>query len=434
MLAADRITVSPPGVPTPVLEAFSIVVAPGERVAVTGPIGCGKTSLALAVAGLIPVGSGTVTLDGRPLTLESPERRRIATILQEPTAQLTQPSVREEVEFVARNLGRPDAGERAWEWIERLGLARDSARPPLQLSAGRQQLVLIASGLAADPDYLVVDEGTAHLDPATRRQVLAEVGAFAARGRGVLWVTQLDAESQWADRTVEVRPRRRAEPASGEAPAFREAARWRIRPYKEGPDPRISVPREVEIPIPSRGVLGITGPNGSGKTILLEALAGMREHAQIVRAGGPAGAAPIMACQYPELGVFNEVVVDELAWAAVRRGMTPEEAIERATAILSGTGTAGLLHSRTWSLSAGERRLVHMISALVAPASLVLLDEPTCGVDESAATALGEAVRTRSLETGVVIATQDHDWLRGLAPFEMELGQDSSVGLAATSG
>ena len=88
----------------------------------------------------------------------------------------------------------------------------------------------------------------------------------------------------------------------------------------------------------------------------------------------------------------------------------------------SGMRANGFTRRRTWSLSSGERRLVHIVATLVAPSSLVILDEPTCGMDTAGATAIAEAVRTRAQNAGVVVATQDTDWLERLAGAAIELG------------
>src|SRR5439155_8612079 len=95
------------------------------------------------------------------------------------------------------------------------------------------------------------------------------------------------------------------------------------------------------------------------------------------------GPPPIIALQYPELLIFEEVVADELAFAPVARGIDRGAALETAKEYLSTVGADAehMMTRRSWTLSTGEKRLVEVVGALAAPSSLVLLDEPTAGLD-----------------------------------------------------
>ena len=166
-----------------VLDVPSLVIEAGARVAVTGPIGSGKTTLLMAAAGLVDLASGVVTLSGRPFhsgrapgALE--QRRRLALVAQEPCllASTVEDNVFEGLRYrgVARDAGR----KRCVAWMERLGLVPLATRRATHLSGGERRLVALAQALVLEPELLLLDEPTAHLDRDTAQQVerLLETG------------------------------------------------------------------------------------------------------------------------------------------------------------------------------------------------------------------------------------------------------------------
>lgn len=423
LLEALSIAAAPPGAPQPAVRDVSLAVGAGEWLAVTGANGSGKSTLAMALAGLWPVTAGQVRLNGSPLEPgDALLRRDVAVVFQDPSSQLLQPTVREELTFAARNLDRPaDRIERALGRVAAdLDLSADFERDPRTLSAGRQQIVLLGAALVTEPALLVADEPGAHLDEEARDLVLAAVRARVAAGLAVVWVTQDHAERGAADRTL-VLGRTAGVPTPALQPPVAPPDGPPLAEVRIGPapasGPSVRIPGLSGFGIPRRGLAAVLGPNGSGKTVLLSSLGGLIRTPQIrVDWRGPAAPPPIMAAQYPEMQIFEERVGDEILHAAVRRGRPRLEAQATISQWLAGAveNPAGFLERRCWTLSAGEKRLVGLLGTLLAPAALVLLDEPTAGLDAALRAVAARLTRLRAAAGPVLVATQDRDWVEDL--------------------
>ncbi|MBS1817590.1 MAG: ABC transporter ATP-binding protein [Acidobacteria bacterium] len=156
----------------PGLHGVDLSVARGERVALLGPSGCGKTSLLRAVAGLQPLTSGAIAVDGTEVTGVLPEQRGIVYMHQSPSL-FDHLSVIDNVGFPLEVRGTPrrQARERAAALLDRVQLARLAHRASDTLSGGQRHRVALARALAANPAVLLLDEPFAALDPELRAEV-----------------------------------------------------------------------------------------------------------------------------------------------------------------------------------------------------------------------------------------------------------------------
>ncbi|MDD7919479.1 MULTISPECIES: energy-coupling factor ABC transporter ATP-binding protein [Actinomycetospora] len=150
----------------------------GERVALLGPNGAGKTTLVLHLNGVHRAGAGTVRVGGMEVTREHVQeiRRRVGIVFQDPDDQLFMPTVADDVAFGPANFGvtEPELALRVKEALEAVGVAELADRSPMHLSGGQRRRAALATVLACDPEILVLDEPSTHLDPVARRE-LAEV-------------------------------------------------------------------------------------------------------------------------------------------------------------------------------------------------------------------------------------------------------------------
>jgi cobalt/nickel transport system ATP-binding protein len=156
------------------LCGVSLQVKPGERVALLGPNGAGKTSLVLQLNGVLTPSAGSVFIGGLQVQRStlSEVRRRVGVVFQDPDDQLFMPTVGRDVAFGPANLGLSgdELQTRVTEALSYVGLADAADRAPHRLSVGERRRAAVATVLAMHPDVLVLDEPTANLDPAARRE------------------------------------------------------------------------------------------------------------------------------------------------------------------------------------------------------------------------------------------------------------------------
>jgi energy-coupling factor transport system ATP-binding protein len=192
----------------PALSEVSLSVRRGEFLAVVGHNGSGKSTLAKLLNALLIPTSGDVLVDGMNTRDEAKTlsiRQKVGMVFQNPDNQLVTTVVEEDVGFGPENLGVPpeEIRQRVDLALETVGMKEFAKSAPHTLSGGQKQRIAIAGMLAMHPEVLVLDEATAMLDPAGRRDVLENVMKLnREQGITVVMITQYMEETVIADRVA----------------------------------------------------------------------------------------------------------------------------------------------------------------------------------------------------------------------------------------
>ncbi|MFL5296515.1 MAG: ABC transporter ATP-binding protein [Phenylobacterium sp.] len=210
--------------PVEILRGLNVRVAAGERVALVGPSGSGKSSLIAVAAGLERPTGGKVELFGRDLAKIDEDgraklRRGRVSLVFQAFHLLPNMTAEENVAAPLEIAGDRDATATARAWLERVGLLGRARHYPHQLSGGEQQRVALARALASRPRLLFADEPTGNLDAVNAAHVAELMFDLAAEtGSALVLVTHDEALARRADRIVRLRdgrvaPEQVSEPA-----------------------------------------------------------------------------------------------------------------------------------------------------------------------------------------------------------------------------
>ena len=194
--------------PKNALDGVDLSIEKGSFVVVLGHNGSGKSTLAKHMNGVLTPASGTVLVDGLDTAEEEnllEVRRRVGMVFQNPDNQIVANVVEEDVAFGPENLGVPteEIRKRVDASLKAVGMEKFADHAPHMLSGGQKQRIAIAGVIAMTPECIVLDESTAMLDPAGRREVLDTV-SYLNRERGitVILITHHMNEAVYADRVV----------------------------------------------------------------------------------------------------------------------------------------------------------------------------------------------------------------------------------------
>jgi energy-coupling factor transport system ATP-binding protein len=415
----------------PALRDVSLELHEGEFVALLGPSGAGKSTLLRALSGLVPHFhggrfEGRVTVGGLDTRTARPARlaATVGTVFQDPEEQVVMTGVDAEVAFGLEQAGTPpqEIWPRVDEALDAVGARHLAGRQTAELSGGELQRVCLAAVLARRPRLLLLDEPTSQLDPEAAERFLAcvaRLGAavvlseqrveralelaqrvlFVEEGRLLLDGPRAEARA-WLDRhrPAYVASPSRDAPVRGSDPGTEVCRLARVSFAYPGGPPVLDA---ADLVVRRGEVVVLEGPNGSGKTTLAKLAAGLLEPGTgTARREGRA----TYLSQDPGRYLLTERVLDEVALAVGGNAARARAALDRVD-----LGWAADRHPR--DLSSGERERLGLAAVAVTEPDLLVLDEPTRGVDPERKRALGEwLARYAESGHGVLVATHDRSF------------------------
>lgn len=445
------------------LRNVTFEVPEGELALVIGPTGSGKSTLLRSIINLVPrftggVRTGRVLVEGRDTTLLLP--RELAGVVgyvgQDPLAGFVTDVVEEELAYSMEQLGvaPPEMRRRVEETLDLLGIAELRRRPLRTLSGGQQQRVAIGSVLAAQPKVLVLDEPSSALDPVAAEEVLALVSRLV-RDLGTTVVVaehRMERVIEFADSILRVEPggtvshgptREQLSDSSVRPPlvelgdrlgwdplpvTIREGRRHAAEdrrgwlqepPVTAGPRtagdvvlaarslvvryPQVVAVAGVDLFLHRGEVTALMGRNGSGKSSLMWALhgAGRRDSGTVE---GPGEGKVSLVPQTASDLLYLATVAAECRNADAEAGLAEGSTLELLRTLVPGIDPES--HPR--DLSEGQQLAVVLAVELSRKPEVVLLDEPTRGLDYAAKQALGDIIGALA-DAGhsIVVATHD---------------------------
>ena len=412
-LQIDRVTVTYDG--DPVVSDLSFSVRPGGILALRGPSGSGKSTILAVLAGLLPHSRtghliGRVVHAGVDVTASPPWERAswLGFLAQDPAASLCLTHVRDELALPLENASvpRPEIGPRVEAVAARLGISHLLDRRTHHLSGGEQQRVALAATLVADPEVVLLDEPLSMLDPDAATTVAGILRAELGQGGPAAVVVEhraseltragFVADDELHLGTVLTPAVSEDRGCPGHVVLDRE-----LTAVRRDPEAPVVIDR-IRVRLRAGTVTVLSGPNGSGKSTLLMALAGLlpgTDSSSSEQVG--------LVFQRPENQFVATTVLAEASYGA---------SVERARELLERVGLADLADRNPHTLSLGQQRRLSVVAMAAQDHPVLLLDEPTFGLDDAGVAAVEALIRMlRDEGRAILVATHDAELAARLA-------------------
>jgi len=442
---------------TPALSGIDLDIAPGDRIALVGHNGSGKTTLVRQLCGLLSPSAGSVSYKGKPLAgahLDA-ARLEIGLLFQDPDDQLFGHTLMDDAAFGPRNQGlaRVSAEEAARVALEQVGLAGMAYKPPHNLSFGQKKRAALAGLLAMGPETLILDEPTTNLDPRQEEIFLNLLrdfpGTLVCISHDLIFLYELCDRAVVIDRgrihhdyTLKALVSHRASlrehgldfsfrlapetaDESGKTPVRVPAA---TPPGKTAPAPALVSLRDfrfrypdgtpalagVDLDIVSGERVALVGENGAGKTTLLSCLLGLRRGEGTFHFAGEPVTKQRHRTLWQRVGMvfqdcadqlFCPSVGEEIAFGLRRLGCTTDETRQRVRETLVRVRLSGFEDRVPLHLSGGERKRLALACVLAMSPDLLILDEPTAGLDPEGEELLLQIIG--DLDTTLLLVSHD---------------------------
>jgi energy-coupling factor transport system ATP-binding protein len=443
------------------IENISFELKQGELLLIAGSSGCGKTTLARCINGLIPRSyrgerSGSVLLHGREVAeLQIPEMSQIVgTLLQDPERQIVASNVYNEIAFGPENLGLPrdEIVERVELAMKRLKIEYLRDRETFNLSGGEKQKVALAGLLSMNPSILLLDEPLASLDPASAHEALEVFRSLADEGKTVILVehrvedaiethpdrllymedghikylgtinnlpteidhTQVKLPAQWVvKRVLEQKkpveaPHMHKVDQGGEPLVVFEDVSFQY--SEENP----FILKNVNLKIHRGDLIAVLGPNGAGKSTLVKHAIGLLKptsgrvfvQGEDTRKMSVAQIAKVLGYvfQSPTHMLYAQTVREELEFGPRNLGFETEQMNKSVAESLSTVNLNGFEEYPPLGLSFGQQKRTTIAAVLAMQSKIMVMDEPTAGQDFANYTRFMDALCSSSADSKSILA------------------------------
>ncbi len=439
------------------LDDVSLSIPAGGMVGLIGPDGVGKSTVQALIAGVRTIQQGAVTTIGGDMA----DRRHRASVcariayMPQGLGRNLYPtlSVEENVDFFARLFGQGEA-ERRWrigELLTSTGLENFAGRPAGKLSGGMKQKLALCCALIHEPDLLILDEPTTGVDPLSRQRFWELIDRIRERraGMSVLTATAYMEEAQRFGSLIAMDAGRVVATGTAEElmqrtgcdtleaafiellPEGRRVGRHKLvippRRAQEGP-PAIEARHltmrfgdftavdDVNISIEQGEIFGFLGSNGCGKTTTMKMLTGLLPptSGEAFLFGRPVDARDIetrrrVGYMSQSFSLYAELSVSQNLALHARLFQVPAEEVEaRVAEMLARFALLDVADAMPESLSLGMRQRLQLAVAVIHRPDMLILDEPTSGVDPIARDSFWERLVELSRQDGVTIFVSTH--------------------------
>ncbi|MFU0561076.1 energy-coupling factor transporter ATPase [Gardnerella vaginalis] len=435
-----------------ILDGIDLEIAYGQRIAIIGKNGCGKSTLAKIIAGLSSPDSGIVTLCGikvfetnnvDPKAYQK-ARESIGALFQSPEDQIVTTVVEDDVAFGLENLcaSKEFMKHNINNALRAVNMENQRFSNPSNMSGGQQQRVAIASSIAMQSKLLVLDEPTSMLDSCAKADVDKLFETLQTRGTTIVQVTHKISECKNADRILMLENGRLRDVCiskleefyAEKSPAVIESKSMTENPKKSNTAIEISnlnvsyansqspIIKDYSLSVKSGEIVAIMGKNGCGKSTLAKAICGLIKYdsgsvyingIKISEKTSKSQMREIRknigyVMQLPEQQLFAQTVFEDVAYGPKNFGLEGCELDSRVLNTLKSLHIEHLAQKSPFELSGGQQRLAAIAGVLACNPKILVLDEPTAGLDFESAEILRRILNDLH-NKGVTIIVVTHD-------------------------
>lgn len=433
-------------------QGVSLSFCKGEKVLLLGPSGCGKSTLLQVLSGLIP---GSIEVPMKADEVVVPERWGY--VFQDPDTQFCMPYVDEELAFILENrqIPREEMPALILRYMNQVGLSLNDPHTLIQtLSQGMKQRLAIASALAMEPEVLFLDEPTALLDEQGTEQVWDTIRSLSPDLTFVVVEHKIERIVDFFDRIVVFSPEgaviadggggeifanhrqeladfgiwypgvwetymaqrlnsAKAESISGEE-AETTSTLLEMDHYRGKRGARSVIEVQKAAVAPGQWI-GVMGSNGAGKSsLLLSIMKLIKTEGVCTVAGRQLEKVEELAehiayvFQNPEFQFVTNSVQDEVEYSLLLEGVDSKTRQAKAEELMDWLQLNGVAKRHPYQLSMGQKRRLSVASAIIRGQRLLLLDEPTFGLDARNTFAMLEKLeQLRSEGMSIIMVTHD---------------------------